>query len=161
MTNEMNAVIGIAIPFLGTSLGAACVFFMKRALGDLVRRALAIVVFYILILLGGTIALSLIEGDAYSMLDLLFESTSALATVGVSSIGTPNLKPLSHCVLVPMMYIGRIGPLTMALALASRQGRTKTKIRSKNAPLPKRTGKLPLCFWILPWTDARIMRLRF
>ena len=41
MTNEMNAVIGIAIPFLGTSLGAACVFFMKRALGDLVQRALA------------------------------------------------------------------------------------------------------------------------
>ena len=41
MTNEMNAVIGIAIPFLGTSLGAACVFFMKRALGELVRRALA------------------------------------------------------------------------------------------------------------------------
>ena len=38
MTNEMNAVIGIAIPFLGTSLGAACVFFMKRALGDLVQR---------------------------------------------------------------------------------------------------------------------------
>ena len=41
MTNEMNTVIGIAIPFLGTSLGAACVFFMKRALGDLVQRALA------------------------------------------------------------------------------------------------------------------------
>ncbi len=101
----------------------------RRIPVQLVRRALAIVVFYILILLGGTIALSLIEGDAYSMLDLLFETTSALATVGVSSIGTPNLKPLSHCVLVPLMYIGRIGPLTMALALASRQGRTKTKIR--------------------------------
>ena len=41
MTKEMNTVIGIAIPFLGTSLGAACVFFMKRALGNLVQRALA------------------------------------------------------------------------------------------------------------------------
>ena len=41
MTKEMNTVIGIAIPFLGTSLGAVCVFFMKRALGDLVQRALA------------------------------------------------------------------------------------------------------------------------
>lgn len=40
MSNEMNTWIGIAIPFLGTSLGAACVFFMKRALGDLVQRAL-------------------------------------------------------------------------------------------------------------------------
>ncbi len=33
--------IGILIPFLGTSLGAACVFFMKKALSDLVQRALA------------------------------------------------------------------------------------------------------------------------
>ena len=32
---------GILIPFLGTSLGAACVFFMQRALGDLVQRSLA------------------------------------------------------------------------------------------------------------------------
>ena len=32
---------GILIPFLGTSLGAACVFFMRRALGDLVQRLLA------------------------------------------------------------------------------------------------------------------------
>ena len=36
----MEAFYGILIPFLGTSLGAACVFFMKRALSDSVRRAL-------------------------------------------------------------------------------------------------------------------------
>ena len=32
---------GILIPFLGTTLGAACVFFMKKSLGDLVQRSLA------------------------------------------------------------------------------------------------------------------------
>ena len=37
----METFIGIMIPFLGTALGAACVFFMKRSLGDLVQRALA------------------------------------------------------------------------------------------------------------------------
>ena len=37
----METFLGIMIPFLGTTLGAACVFFMKRSLGDLVRRALA------------------------------------------------------------------------------------------------------------------------
>ena len=36
----MEAFYGILIPFLGTSLGAACVFFMKKALGDRVQRAL-------------------------------------------------------------------------------------------------------------------------
>ncbi len=37
----METFLGIMIPFLGTALGAACVFFMKRSLGDLVQRALA------------------------------------------------------------------------------------------------------------------------
>ena len=37
----METFFGILIPFLGTTLGAACVFFMKRSLGDLVQRALA------------------------------------------------------------------------------------------------------------------------
>ena len=37
----MGTFIGIMIPFLGTTLGSACVFFMKRSLGDLVQRSLA------------------------------------------------------------------------------------------------------------------------
>ena len=37
----METFLGIMIPFLGTALGAACVFFMKKSLGDLVQRALA------------------------------------------------------------------------------------------------------------------------
>ncbi len=37
---QMNAFWGILIPFLGTSLGAACVFFMKKTLGERVQRAL-------------------------------------------------------------------------------------------------------------------------
>ena len=37
----METFIGIMIPFLGTALGAACVFFMKKSLGDMVQRALA------------------------------------------------------------------------------------------------------------------------
>ena len=36
----METFLGIMIPFLGTTLGASCVFFMKRSLGDLVQRAL-------------------------------------------------------------------------------------------------------------------------
>ena len=37
----METFLGIMIPFLGTALGSACVFFMKRSLGDLVQRSLA------------------------------------------------------------------------------------------------------------------------
>ena len=37
----MEPFIGIMIPFLGTALGSACVFFMKKSLGNLVQRSLA------------------------------------------------------------------------------------------------------------------------
>jgi len=39
--NEMEVFVGLLIPFLGTTAGAACVFFMKKTLGDLVQRSLA------------------------------------------------------------------------------------------------------------------------
>lgn len=37
----MEVFLGILVPFLGTALGAACVFFMKQSLDDLVQRSLA------------------------------------------------------------------------------------------------------------------------
>lgn len=37
---DLNILMGITIPFLGTALGSGCVFFMKKQLGDMVRRAL-------------------------------------------------------------------------------------------------------------------------
>ena len=46
-----------------------------------------------------------------------------MGTVGLSAIGTPNLRPASRAVLLPMMFLGRVGPLTLALAVAKRQGR--------------------------------------
>ncbi len=49
------------------------------------------------------------------VLDLMFEATSAMATVGLTVDLTPVLSDISHVVLMLMMYIGRIGPMTMAL----------------------------------------------
>jgi len=42
-------------------------------------------------------------------------ATSAMATVGLTADLTPVLSDISHVVLMLMMYIGRIGPMTMAL----------------------------------------------
>lgn len=101
----------------------------RRLPAALVRRALTIMMFYTMLLVSSVLAISLLEGDQYDLIDLLFEATSALATVGVSSIGTPNLSPPTHALLMLLMYIGRVGPLTMALGLARRQGKTRNKIR--------------------------------
>lgn len=101
----------------------------KRLPAELTRRALAIVSISMGLLLGGTMALSCIEGDGVPLIDLLFETASAVATVGVSAAGTPNLSPASRAVMIPIMFFGRVGPLTLALAFANRQNSAKNRLR--------------------------------
>lgn len=101
----------------------------RRLPTELMRRALAILSIFIAMLFAGIIALTLAEGETKPAIDLMFEGASALATVGVSSVGTPGLSPVSKGILVPMMYFGRVGPLTLAMALAKKQGSAQNHIR--------------------------------
>jgi trk system potassium uptake protein len=95
--------------------------FGKQLPSDTVKRALTIVVISLGLVIVCTCALSISERFNHkSMLDLVFEATSAFATVGLSAAGTQTLNPFSQTLLIPLMYFGRVGPLTMAFALASR-----------------------------------------
>jgi trk system potassium uptake protein len=62
--------------------------------------------------------LTIFEADAFSFLDILYEATSAFATVGVSTGITGELTPASQLVVAATMFLGRVGPLTLLLALA-------------------------------------------
>lgn len=97
----------------------------RRISADTVRRALAVVTLFLTMVMLGTLSLSIIENGRFSLADILFECSSAMGTVGVSAIGTPNLHPVSRAVLLPMMFLGRVGPLTLAVAVARRQGYIK------------------------------------
>ena len=55
------------------------------------------------------------------MMDILYETMSAFSTTGLSALNTPNLSAVSQWLLMPLMYLGRVGPLTLAAALAARQ----------------------------------------
>lgn len=54
--------------------------------------------------------------------DALFEATSAFGTVGLSAGVTPRLSAVSKIALILMMYIGRVGPLSLGLAISLRRG---------------------------------------
>ena len=101
----------------------------RRLSTDIARRALAVAVLFLTTLVTGTLIISFIENGRFPLADILFEASSAMGTVGVSAIGTPNLHPASRAVLLPMMFLGRVGPLTLAFAVAKRQGRIKSLSR--------------------------------
>ncbi len=101
----------------------------KRLAPALVKRALAILFIAGSVLIAGAMSLTVIEGDRFPFLDLLYESASAVGTVGISSVGTPNLTVAGQVLLIPLMFLGRVGPLTIALALAYRQNDRQSHVK--------------------------------
>lgn len=89
--------------------------FDRRISHDLLLRAFTIALLFIGTIAGGTLVMVAIEGR--HLMSILFEVTSALGTVGLSTGITPYLTSVERIVIIVMMFAGRVGPLTLALAL--------------------------------------------
>ena len=63
-----------------------------------------------------------------STLDCLFEAVSAFGTVGVTTGITPHLSEISKLSIILTMFIGRVGPVSMALAFTMRGNKKPGKI---------------------------------
>lgn len=86
----------------------------------LINRSLTIISLGILVLMSSTLLVVMFENRQDIFLEHLFETTSAFATVGVSTGITAELSPPSHWVIILTMFIGRVGPLTALIALTNR-----------------------------------------
>jgi trk system potassium uptake protein TrkH len=92
---------------------------MNRRLGaDLMERSLAIAMISLTLVLGTTFILIITE-SGHELLPLLFETTSAFGTVGLSTGVTPTLSTVGRITIILTMFMGRVGPLTVAIALAT------------------------------------------
>lgn len=101
--------------------------FKKRIPAEAINKALALFSVAMFIVLSVTMILSITE-TGHSFMDLIFETTSAFATVGLSLGVTPTLSIPGKLIIALTMFAGRLGPLTLIMALASRQAK-KSKIR--------------------------------
>ena len=81
---------------------------------ETVRKALAIFLVSIVIILSVSFMLTITESAP--LVDILYETVSALATVGASKGITPHLTDAGKNLITLCMYLGRIGPMTMAFA---------------------------------------------
>lgn len=86
--------------------------FAGRSIADSVlRNAIAIVTMYLLLFLTGGVVITAVEG--LPMMTCMFETASAVGTVGLTLGITPNLSTVSRIILIALMYIGRVGGLTL------------------------------------------------
>lgn len=99
--------------------------FLQREVPEArVRAAVANVTFYGSTLCAGIYALTLVETAPVA--DLIFECASALGTVGLSRGLTGTLSEAGKFILIGLMFLGRVGPLTLGMALISRSAAAET-----------------------------------
>jgi len=126
---KVNTVMLLVVAALASVLGRARVEVFRREVPyPQVIRAIALVMLAVSTIVAIFIALMATEAAsldirAFSFADLVFELVSAFGTVGLSTGITASLTDTSQYLLVGAMYLGRLGPLTIALGLALRERR--------------------------------------
>jgi trk system potassium uptake protein TrkH len=98
--------------------GSPVLLYGREVPRDVVLRSLAITAVSAAVVALGLFLLLLFETLPFEQ--LFFEAVSAFATVGLSLGATAHLGPAGKLVIVAMMFVGRIGPLTLALLLGAR-----------------------------------------
>ena len=89
-------------------------FFGRRIDEKAVKHASTVLMLYAVLFVSGGVLISLLE--ALPIHDCLFESASAIATVGLTLGLTPKLGVVSKCILMLLMFTGRVGGLTVVYA---------------------------------------------
>lgn len=92
-------------------------FFGRRIETKAVKNAATILMMYVTLFFSGAVIISVAEGLPIGI--CLFETASAVGTVGLTIGITPNLGILSQCVLMILMFLGRVGGLTLIYAALS------------------------------------------
>ena len=129
---KVNAFAAAVLSLFAVIRGKSRVEVFRRQLSvDSIRRSNATLVMYLMILFLGVFVLSVLEPHA-SLLALVFECTSALSTVG-SSLGlTPALGEAGKLFVSLLMFIGRVGVITIVLGVVPPQKHTKYKYPDDN-----------------------------
>ena len=129
---KVNAFAAAVLSLFAVIRGKSRVEVFRRQLSvDSIRRSNATLVMYLMILFLGVFVLSVLEPHA-SLLALVFECTSALSTVG-SSLGlTPALGEAGKLFVSLLMFIGRVGVITIVLGFVPPQKHTKYKYPEDN-----------------------------
>ena len=92
--------------------------FGRRISDDSMKKAVAVVVMFLTICVTSTV-LILATSNA-SAIDAVYETVSATATVGLSRNFTATLNTFGKIIIIVTMYFGRVGPISLAVALGSK-----------------------------------------
>lgn len=97
------------------------VAFSRKIPAESLTRAFQVLMLALLTVTGGILIVSIAEGDRFSFMQMVFEVVSAYGTVGLSTGITTRLNDVSKIILMVVMFIGRLGPITVATSLSAKE----------------------------------------
>jgi trk system potassium uptake protein TrkH len=92
--------------------------FNRRISEDSIKKAVAVVIMFLTIC--ATSLVLLMATNNTSFIDAVYETVSATATVGLSRNLTSRLNVIGKIIIIITMYFGRVGPISLAVALGSK-----------------------------------------
>lgn len=115
----ITAVSLVAIAIASVRNKKEVVLFNRNLSSEITRKAVAVTTMSFMILIISTILLSLTIDR--SIVDILYETASATATVGLSRNLTSFLDNIGKIIIIVTMYLGRVGPISLAIAFKSKK----------------------------------------
>ena len=124
---KINTVAVLLIAVRSVSTGQSRVTFGRRSVpSETVLRAMAVTMFALTLTAGSSFIISLADGAP--IITAAYESVSASATVGLTLNATPSLSTFSHLLLMAMMFLGRVGGLTVIYSLTMKRARRQNLV---------------------------------
>lgn len=130
-TTTIAMLVMACITFVSGGRDTEC--FGRRIDAANIRTGFFVVMVSFSVFLTGATAVTIIEPDSVPFMSILYEAASAIGTVGLTADLTPDLSRASQAVIMVMMYLGRLGPITLALLFGG-----KIHPRDKVRRLPER-----------------------
>ena len=106
----------------------------RRVSGKIIQKALRITLYAIFVTAIGASLIRIFEGNNVPIDSILFECISEISTTGLSTGITPTLSIASKTILIVLMYVGRVGLTTVALAIVPKNT-TSTNITYQNTDI--------------------------
>ena len=122
-TTTIAVLVFSSISVFGKKDDVEC--FNRRISDVAIKNASAIFLMYLVLFIGGGLIISSIEKLPISV--CLFETASAIGTVGLSLGITPSVNNLSRVILIALMFFGRVGGLTIIFAALSKTNKNISK----------------------------------
>jgi trk system potassium uptake protein TrkH len=97
------------------------VFFRRKISKEAIGKAVSVVTIFLLIFLSSTILLA--ANTKADGIDVMYETVSATATVGLTRNLTPILDVWGKLIIIVTMYLGRVGPISLFIAFNTKKGK--------------------------------------